>query len=53
MQTIFNSNYNSLQVKVTKKFSGKSMIDANYTWSRGLTNAQSGLLAAPQNTYNI
>jgi hypothetical protein len=51
--TIFNSNYNSLQVKMTKKFSGKSMIDANYTWSRGLTDAQTDYSSAPQNTYNL
>jgi hypothetical protein len=53
MQNIFNSNYNSLQVKVTKKFSGKSMIDANYTWSHGLTNAQNDSATAAQNTYNL
>jgi hypothetical protein len=53
VETIFNSNYNSLQVKVTKKFSGKSMIDANYTWSRGLTNAQTDYSSAPENTYNL
>jgi len=38
---------------VTKKFSGKSMIDANYTWSRGLTNAQTDYSSAPQNSYNL
>jgi hypothetical protein len=53
VQTIFNSNYNSLQAKVTKKFSGKSFIDANYTWSRGLTDAQNDYATAPQNTYNL
>jgi hypothetical protein len=53
VQTIFNSNYNSLQVKVTKRFSGRSMIDANYTFSRGLTNAQNDYSTAPQNTYNL
>jgi hypothetical protein len=53
MEDIFNSNYNSLQVKVNKKFSGKSYIDANYTWSRGLTNAQADSSAGPQNTYNL
>ncbi len=53
VETIFNSNYNSLQVKVTKKFSGKSMIDGNYTWSRGLTNAQTDYSSAPQNIYNL
>jgi hypothetical protein len=45
MRSIFNSNYNSLQAKVTKRFKGKTYIDANYTWSRDLTNAQ--------NAYNI
>jgi hypothetical protein len=55
VQTIFNSNYNGLQVKFTKKFSGKSMIDANYTWSRGLSDAPYAFdyTTAPQNTYNI
>ena len=52
VQTIFNSNYGSLQAKVTKKFSGKSLIDANYTWSRNLTNTPGENLAA-QNTYNL
>jgi hypothetical protein len=53
VQSIFNSNYNGLQVKATKKFAGKSMIDANYTWSRDLTNAQADYTGGPQNTYNI
>jgi hypothetical protein len=53
VQPIFNSNYNGLQVKATKKFKGKSMIDANYTWSRDLTNAQADYSGGPQNTYNI
>ena len=53
VQTIFNSNYNSLQTKFTKRFSGKSLIDVNYTYSRGLTNAQSDYSSAPQNSYNL
>jgi hypothetical protein len=40
LRTAFDSNYNSLQVKFTKRFSGKSYIDANYTWSRDLTDSQ-------------
>jgi hypothetical protein len=51
-QTIFNSNYNGLQVKVQKRFGGSSYIDANYTWSRALTNAQADG-SAPQNIYNL
>jgi hypothetical protein len=53
VETIFNSNYNALQVKVTKKFSGKSMLDANYTWSKALTNAQTDYSSAAQNSYNF
>jgi hypothetical protein len=53
VETIFNSNYNSLQVKFTKRFSGKSLFDANYTFEKGLTNAQSDYSSAPQNSYNI
>ena len=52
-QNVFNSNYNSLQFKVTKRFSGKSLIDANYTWGRGLTNSPFDTGTAAQNTYNL
>jgi hypothetical protein len=51
--TIFTANYNGLQVKTTKKFSGLSYIDANYTWSRALTNSINDYSTAPQNVYNI
>ena len=53
VETIFSANYNGLQVKTTKKFRGKSYIDANYTWSRALTNAINDYSTAPQNVYNI
>ena len=53
MRSIFNSNYNSMQVKVTKRFYGKTYIDANYTWSRDLTNAQADYSFFVQNIYNI
>jgi hypothetical protein len=53
LRTIFNSNYNSLQAKVMKRFRGKTYIDANYTWSRDLTNAQADYSGFIQNIYNI
>jgi hypothetical protein len=53
VETIFNSNYNGLQAKVTKKFSGNSMIDANYTFSRALTNTPGDLNQGAQNAYNL
>jgi hypothetical protein len=53
LRNIFSSNYNSLQAKVTKRFYGKTYIDANYTWSRDLTNAQADYSGFIQNIYNI
>ena len=49
----FNSSYNSLQVSLQKRFSGQSLIDVNYTWSRALTNNQSDRSSAPQNVYDL
>jgi hypothetical protein len=53
MRTIFSSNYNSLQTKVTKRFSGKTYIDGNFTWSRDLTNSPADYSGFIQNVYNI
>lgn len=53
MRSIFGSNYNSLQAKVTKRFKGNTYVDANYTWSKALTNAQADYSGFIQNTYNI
>ena len=53
LKNIFNSNYNSMQVKATKRFYGKTYIDANYTWSRDLTNAQADYSGFVQNIFNI
>jgi hypothetical protein len=53
VSTIFSANYNGLQIKTTKKFKGSSYFDANYTWSRALTNAINDYSTAPQNVYNI
>jgi hypothetical protein len=53
MRTIFSSNYNGLQTKVTKRFSGKTYIDANFTWSRDLTNSPADYSGFIQNIYDI
>jgi hypothetical protein len=53
MRTIFSSNYNGLQVKTTKRWSGKSYIDANFTWSRDLTNAPADYSGYVQNIDNV
>lgn len=36
-QTIYTSNYNSLQVQANKRFTGNSMLQIAYTWSHGMT----------------
>ena len=53
LRTIFSSNYNSLQVKFMKRFSGKTYFDANYTWSRDLTNAQADYSGFAQDIYHL
>ena len=53
MRTIFSSNYNSLQLKATKKFTGLSYIDGNFTWSRDLTNSPADYSGFIQNIYNV
>ena len=39
--TQFDSNYNSLQVAVQKRFANNSLLNVSYTWSHALTDAQS------------
>ncbi len=51
--TIFTSNYNSLQLAVKKRFQGKSQINGNYTWQRLLTNSPADRSGAPQDRFNI
>ncbi len=53
MRTIFSSNYNSLQTKITKHFAGKTYVDANFTWSRDLTNSPADYSGFIQNIYNV
>jgi hypothetical protein len=50
---IMTSNYNSLQTSLQKKFKGQSQITFNYTFSKGLTTAQTDRSSAPQNVYCI
>jgi hypothetical protein len=52
MRTIFSSNYNAAQLKVTKKFKGANFIDGNFTWSRDLTNSPADYSGFIQNIYN-
>ncbi|MGE5114656.1 MAG: TonB-dependent receptor domain-containing protein [Acidobacteriaceae bacterium] len=53
METIFNQNYHSLQIQAQKKFSGDSLINVSYTWSKSLTDNQTDRSTAPQNSTNI
>ncbi|MCL4524446.1 MAG: carboxypeptidase regulatory-like domain-containing protein [Acidobacteria bacterium] len=51
--SIFTSNYNSMQFSLQKRFSGNSSLNFSYTWSHGLTTAQTDRSSSPQNHYNI
>lgn len=48
VQPVFMGNYNSLQISGRKQFKHDSLIAANYTWSRALTNAGADRTGAPQ-----
>src|SRR6185369_8407405 len=50
----YNSNYHSLQVFATRRFSGSSQLNVAYTWSKNLTDNQTSTVStAPQDLYNI
>lgn len=49
----FSSNYHSLQAAIQKRFADGSLVEANYTWSRALTDNQTDRNTAVQNVYNI
>jgi Carboxypeptidase regulatory-like domain/TonB-dependent Receptor Plug Domain len=49
----FNSNYNSLQMTAQKRFSQNTTVNAAYTWSHTLTDAQTDRSSSPQNVYNF
>ncbi len=48
----FTSNYNSMQVSAQKRFSGSSSVNLSYTWSHGLTTAQTDRSSSPQNHFD-
>ena len=50
-ETWFNSNYNALQVQFKKELVRGGFVQANYTWSKTLTDAGTNS-ATPQNFYN-
>jgi len=53
IQPRFNSNYHSLQVSATRRFSGASQVQLAYTWSKNLSDNQTDRSTAPMDTYNI
>lgn len=52
VETIFGSNYHSLQVQLQKRFKGANLIDLNYTWSKALTDNQTDRSTAVQDRTN-
>lgn len=48
----YDANYNSLQVRLTKRFVDGSLVNINYTWAKALTNSPN-YSTSPENTYDI
>jgi hypothetical protein len=53
VKPIFNSNYHSLQVQATHRFTSTSNIQLSYTWGKNLTDNQTDRSTAPMNSYDI
>ncbi|MEQ1763580.1 MAG: TonB-dependent receptor [Pyrinomonadaceae bacterium] len=54
LETRYDSNYHGLQANFQHRFSGASQFNANYTWSKSLTNNQTSYFNhAPQSNSNI
>jgi hypothetical protein len=53
VQPRYNSNYHSLQVSATHRFTDASMIGMAYTWARNMTDAPNDRSNPPQNLYDI
>ena len=52
LQTAFDSNYHSLQIKAQRRLASNGQLNAAYTWSRNMTNSQNEFSTAPQDTYH-
>jgi len=54
LETRYDSNYHSLQAQFQHRFTGISQINANYTWSKSLSNNNTAyFFRAPQDNFNI
>lgn len=53
LQPRYNSDYHSLQVSATRRFSGASQVQLAYTWSKNMTDNQTDRSTAPQDAYFI
>ncbi|MBC7900865.1 MAG: carboxypeptidase regulatory-like domain-containing protein [Saprospiraceae bacterium] len=53
VQPRFNSNYHSMQVSATHRFTGESQVQLAYTWSKNLTDNQTDRSTAPMNAFDI
>ncbi len=53
VQPRYDSNYHSLQMSATHRFSPGNQIVANYTWSKNLTTSINDRSTSPQNAYDI
>lgn len=53
IQPRYTSDYHSMQLSASRRFTGASQVNLAYTWSKNLTDARSDRSNAPQDTYDI
>lgn len=53
VQPRYDSSYHSLQISAQRRFTGSSMAQLAYTWSKNLTTSPNDRTTAPQDTFDI
>jgi len=53
IQPRYTSDYHSMQLSASRRFTGASQVNLAYTWSKNLTDARSDRSNAPQDSYDI
>ncbi len=53
IKPMYDSNYHSMQVSATHRFTVDSQVQVAYTWAKNLTNNLTDRSHAPQNSYDI
>jgi hypothetical protein len=53
IQPRYDSNYHSMQISATRRFTGASQVNLAYTWGKNLTTSPNDRTTSPQDSYDI